>query len=78
MVQAAAPWQVTPSLYVYDGEYLLGDKGILASSRVLLPHKAPSSQETRTETIIVNTQGVRCLWKDALESSRGILPAYGN
>lgn len=47
MVQADAPWKITPSLYFSDGEYLLGNKGMLAWSKVLLPLKAPSSQDTR-------------------------------
>lgn len=46
VVQAVAPWQVNPSAYFSDGEYLLGDKGImLASTHVILPHKAPSASE---------------------------------
>jgi len=43
VVQATAPWHAQPELYFSDGEYLVGDKGMLGSERVLLPHKGPAA-----------------------------------
>jgi len=43
VVQAAAPWHKFPFRYFSLREYLLGDKGMLDSTWVLLPHKGPAS-----------------------------------
>lgn len=43
MVQAAAPWHKFPLRYFSLREYLLGDKGMLGSTWVLLPRKGPAS-----------------------------------
>ena len=43
VVQAAAPWHIYPERYFSPGQYLLGDKGMLGSVRVLLPHKGPAA-----------------------------------
>jgi len=43
VVQTTAPWHAHPELYFSDGEYVVGDKGMLGSDRVLLPHKGPAA-----------------------------------
>jgi len=43
VVQAAAPWHKFPLRYFSLREYLLGDKGMLGSTCVLLPHKGPAA-----------------------------------
>jgi len=43
VVQATTPWHAHPELYFSDGEYLVGDKSMLGSDRVLLPHKGPGA-----------------------------------
>ena len=43
VVQAAAPWHKFPLRYFSLREYLLGDKGMLGSTWVLLPHKGPAA-----------------------------------
>ena len=51
VVQAAAPWHRSPRRYFSLREYLLGDKGMLASVYVLLPHKGPSAAETDNKNV---------------------------
>ena len=43
VVQAAAPWHIFPERYFSPGQYLLSEKGMLGSVRVLLPHKGPAA-----------------------------------
>jgi len=43
VVQATVPWHAYPKLYFSADEYLVGDKGMLGSDRVLLPHKGPAA-----------------------------------